>query len=281
MHDFREAMNKAGIITKDKIIVDGHIHRFQVYGDKPGQKNGWYVAYDGDIPAGAFGCWKRGIKGKWSSTSFMEMTDTQRDKYKAQMLDIKRSKEYEQIRIRREAKEKANYIWSNAIQASNNHPYLIKKNVKSYGLRQFKGQLVMPLHDETGVIHSLQFIDGDGNKRFLSGGRKKGCYFSIGVISDSFGICEGYATGASIHETCQLPVAVSMDKGNLSFVGKLLRKKFPDTRIVICADNDIKDDGNNPGFEAARQAAHEIHACVALPPYKGDFNDFINRNTNG
>lgn len=55
------------------------------------------------------------------------------------------------------------------------HPYLKAKNVQSYGLRRYDHALVMPLRDGAGTLWSLQFIDPDCKKRFLTDGKKKGC----------------------------------------------------------------------------------------------------------
>ncbi|GHU13144.1 hypothetical protein FACS189449_08110 [Alphaproteobacteria bacterium] len=59
---------------------------------------------------------------------------------------------------------------------------------------------------------SLQKIYPNGLKKFHAGGRKKGCYFVIGEICDEVIICEGYATGASIHECIEKPVVVAFDQ---------------------------------------------------------------------
>lgn len=37
---FKTALDRAGLFTKDKITVDGKLHRFTVQGDRPGSKNG-------------------------------------------------------------------------------------------------------------------------------------------------------------------------------------------------------------------------------------------------
>ena len=71
-------------------------------------------------------------------------------------------------------------------------------------------------------------------------------------------LCEGYATGVSLHMATQKPVAVAFDAGNLEIVAEKLREKFPHAQIVICADTDhaVKRDGrvNNVGVERARLA---------------------------
>jgi putative DNA primase/helicase len=107
----------------------------------------------------------------------------------------------------------------------------------------------------------------DGRKIFLTGGRKRGCYFAIGRPADVLCVCEGYATAASIFEATEYATAVAFDAGNLEPVALALRAKFPDTRIVICADNDIHTSGN-PGLTAATRAAAAVCGAVACPHFK-------------
>ena len=82
----------------------------------------------------------------------------------------------EQELMHKNASGRAIDIWNKASPTAE-HPYLSKKQVLSHGLRQYQNTLVIPLADISGNIWSLQFIDNEGNKRFLSDGRKKGCYF--------------------------------------------------------------------------------------------------------
>jgi len=62
-------------------------------------------------------------------------------------------------------------------------------------------------------------------------------------------VCEGYATGATIHEATGLAVIVAFDAGNLLPVARFFREKKPDWLIVIAADNDAWTDTpiKNPG----------------------------------
>jgi putative DNA primase/helicase len=60
-------------------------------------------------------------------------------------------------------------------------------------------KIVVTVRDENGTLATLQTIGADGTKRFLPGGRKKGCFFAIGKAPDkSLLICEGVATGLSV-----------------------------------------------------------------------------------
>jgi putative DNA primase/helicase len=66
-----------------------------------------------------------------------------------------------------------------------------------------------------------------------------------------------------------------MDAGNLKRVAPSLRERFPATRLIILADNDVKPGRvTNPGVQAAIAAARASGALVAVPPEPGDFNDY-------
>lgn len=272
--DFKAALDAAGLPTKEKISPDGRMHRFHVEGDRPGSKNGWYVLYGDGLPSGAFGSWKTGFKGTWCAKPQNTLTPAERREFSDTIKKAEQQRAREEETRRSEAREKALSIWKASPPAPQDHPYLVKKGVRNHGLRLHKTSLVIPMRDSAGVLHSLQFIDGEGNKRFLSGGRKKGCYFAIGSPSESLCIAEGYATAASIHESTGLPCAVAFDSGNLEAVALALRAKFPEIEITLCADNDANTPGN-PGLTKAREAAAACGALLAVPPVPGDFNDLI------
>lgn len=271
---FRTAMVKAGLFMKAPIITDGRLHRFHVEGDKRGSENGWYALYCDDLPAGAYGCWKRGISETWCATPDKELSQEQREQNRHRMIESQKARKAEEDKRRKSAQQKAQIIWKSAPQAPDTHPYLVKKGVKNYGLGLYKGLLVVPMRDSIGNLHSLQFIDCDGNKRFLSGGLKKGCYFSIGSPTGSLCIAEGYATAATLYQAANLPIAVAFDAGNLMPVAQSLRTKFPHIKIIICADNDANTPCN-PGLTKARKAAASVDAFLAVPPCNGDFNDLF------
>ena len=161
--------------------------------------------------------------------------------------------------------------------------YLENKKIHSHGIREYKGSLVVPAYDQDGKLWTLQFISENGEKRFLAGGRKKGCFFTIGLLDNAakIFICEGYATGATIYEcTDKKPVVVAFDANGLKSVSEIISKKVPNAKIIICADNDCYHENNfNPGVEKAREAALSIGAQVVIPKFKDtsthptDFND--------
>ena len=155
--------------------------------------------------------------------------------------------EAEIARERAEAASNAAAIWQAATPAGDDYPYLVRKGVKAYGLRLYRGDLeiagmpcdsclIVPARDGSGVIHTLQFIhpehrDGD-NKRFLSGGATSGYYHGIAQPDGVLCIAEGFATAATIHEATGHAVAVGFTAGNLLAVAKALRAKYPNFRLI-------------------------------------------------
>lgn len=282
LHDvidrFTHAMREAGIETEATIQADGQRHRFRVTGDKAGSENGWYVLHLDGVPAGAFGCWKRGVSATWCAKSASVMTDAERQALHERMEASRRAQEAEQSRVRAECKAKAERLWNEAAETvSADHPYLGAKGVKSYGLRQLRDALVVPVRADAGGLVGLQFIQPDGTKRFLTGTPKAGSYHRITGSMERVLICEGYATGASLHEATSCAVAIAFDAGNLLAVATTLREKLPDAVLVLCADDDRQTEGN-PGKTKAWAAALAVDGLMVVPEFPAgaegtDFND--------
>jgi len=131
-----------------------------------------------------------------------------------------------------DAAARAARIWASARPAPDNHPYLIAKQAAPLALRMDAGRrLVVPLQDIDGRIHSLETIAPDGAKRFLAGGAKKRHFAVVGAepapLAEPGGpllICEGWATGASLHMATGHLVVAAMDAGNLMPVAEALRE---------------------------------------------------------
>jgi phage/plasmid primase-like uncharacterized protein len=57
------------------------------------------------------------------------------------------------------------------------HEYLTNKKVKSYGLKQLNGNLIVPVYSTTGQVRSLQTINKKGRKDLLPPQKSKVMYF--------------------------------------------------------------------------------------------------------
>jgi putative DNA primase/helicase len=167
-----------------------------------------------------------------------------------------------------EAAKKCKEIWDALEGASDNHPYLQSKGVKAYGIKLHLpyNDLIIPVFS-CGEISSLQRIDVSGKKRFATNGKMSGGYHLIGSLGPLVLICEGYATGASLHEATGIPTVVAFNAGNLPTVSKELKKEHPDADFIICADNDKWTSGN-PGRTKAKEAANIVSGLVAYPKFK-------------
>jgi len=274
--NFRQLMFDNGYNPLE-IIADGELHRFTVNG-KSQDEAGWYVLFDGGpIPAGAFGDWRSGNKFTWSEKSEAQMSTAESKTYQEAMEHARRLRDEARQQEQARAQKRAVSIWEKA-QPASDHSYLKNKGVSSYGLRCHKKTLVMPLVDPQGQITTLQFISADGQKRFLTGGKKQGSFFEIPGTGEVFYLVEGYATGATIHAATGATVIVCCDAGNLEPVAGAIRDKHPRALIVICADNDQWTEGN-PGMAKATAAARLVNGRIAVPSFADvskqptDFND--------
>ena len=287
VEQFRTAMRTAGLDYDDPIIDDGCLRRFKAAGDRT--RNSGYILFPGPRAAGAFWCHKRQIKETWVDRNANHLTPTEREALHRSITEAEKTRQHEEGLRRRKAQKLAAWILSKAGLADAQHPYLIRKGVKPHGeLRQRGDDLVLPLRDVDGVLHSLQFIapdrrfDGERDKDFLLGGRISGCLYTVADTGTGpLCLCEGYATAASIFEATGYAVVCAMNCGNLLGVAKALRSKSPKRDIIIAGDNDAFTEGN-PGVAKAAEAAREIRARLAIPRFKDtamkptDFNDLAN-----
>ena len=264
-----EALKNAGIPAPNKdtetfrIVRWGRNNRYWLK-----KFNGGYVF--GDFVNGANDhVFERNFRGEDLKRIRKELTKTM------ELVEHKSIKKYEHLST------KARLIWESARLVAKNS-YLERKKIDLLNLKEYKGCLVIPLYDNFGKIWTLQFIDREGKKRFLSGGKKKGCYFVIGSLenTEKAFICEGYATGATIYKCSEVPVIVAFDAGNLKPVVSAIKEKYSDLKLIICADNDAYGEVNT-GMEKAKEAAQSIGAEMIFPQFKDisthptDFNDLM------
>lgn len=278
----RAAILRAGLQPPERIVPDGKVHRFST-SEELGDDAGWYVMHAGVIPTGYFGDWRTGLSEAWSLDVGRPLTAAEKAAHSMRLHEIREIREAEQRRRQAIARKEAQTVWNAATPAGNDHPYLARKQVQAYGLRLHSdGRLIAPVHAE-GQLYSLQFIDADGAKLFLAGGRVKGGYHVIGNLAGAtpICICEGYATGATIHLATGYAVVVAFNAANLVFVARAVRIRLPEARLVLCADDDYATPGN-AGLTKATDAADAVGGVLAVPNFgverpasATDFNDLM------
>lgn len=213
------------------------------------------------------------------------MPREERERLEAERREREKRAAEERTSEQARAAERARAIWEAAANGGVS-PYLARKRVGARGVRiEADGTVVVPLRDAEGALWNVQRIAPDGAKLFVPGARVKGLWHLIGALPAECAIvCEGYATGATLHEASGYPVAVAFSAGNLAAVAAELRRAHPAMPLVVAADDDratAERTGRNPGREAAEEAARAAAAAVIVPEGladgETDFNDLARR----
>jgi putative DNA primase/helicase len=277
---FIAAASARGLIIKHA-IADGKIHRVSVEGRAKAKRDGWYVlntAPNGRM-FGAFGRWDDGPEAdNWHSGDASKPLDKTE---LAAIASVRKEAAKQREKEQRDAAGAAREQWD-ALALEGKSPYLTRKRVGAHGVRFDDTTVCVPLRDAENTLWSFQRIASDGEKRFFLGGKIAGCFHLIGEVrvDAPLLVCEGYATGATLHEATDEAVACAMNCHNISPVCDALRKRYPKAQLLICADDDAKtarERGNNPGVQYATDAAKRFK-CKWIKPeglLEGttDFND--------
>ncbi|MFI3221483.1 MAG: toprim domain-containing protein [Methylococcaceae bacterium] len=271
LEQFKEAIYDALGYAPVDVIGDGAIHHFK---NEQGKLNGAYRLYTDNRPAGWFQCHKMGILQKWTlSGGYVPISSMKQllnqAKYRQEAKDRQQAELTKQAAVAVVATE----IWNQAPLAPANYLYLVTKKIGINGARVGRSNaLIVPLYNANKEIVSLQFISETGGKTFLSGGKKKGCFYELGEQTDKILICEGFATGASLYENSGYLVVIAFDAGNLKAVAINIRSIYPMSEIIICGDNDLSGVGQSKAIDAASI----IGGKYLIPEIVGqDWNDIL------
>lgn len=232
--------------------------RYQLAGDRPRDTNGFYRLKIATLPNGElmgignFGTRRDNVAHKFSTKTDKKWTPEERAEWKRKRREDEARAAAETEALYSQAKAAALEVWRAAGPAAADHPYLMRKGVDGPGfpeIRQIGDELIIPMYAD-GALWNLQTITAEGDKFFSfrigdgwsEGGRAAGCYTPImGAVAGDMAvvlICEGYATGRSLRECTGLPVLVAFNSGNLRAVARYARQRYPEARLIICADND-------------------------------------------
>ena len=298
---FGEFIRSHGL-NPPSIIASAGFQRFHTTGNKS-KKNGWYVLsyYDGHA-FGSAGCWAQDGKTiKWTPDYGRELTPTEKAEENQKRREHDRIVIQEEQAKHAEAAQLAREIWDASGSVSADHPYLNKKSVdptknlkvipiaslsnligycpKSDGVA-LEGQIVVVLYESPdGNLSTLGFIDEQGRKNWLPGGKRKATHWQADALPADAEqdvkilIGEGVATVLSAMAATGFYGLAAGDCHNLKLVARTMRERFPNATIII-----LSDLGN--GQKDAEQAAASIGGPVAIPDFgdsradkQTDFND--------
>jgi putative DNA primase/helicase len=274
---FRAAMQAAGIDPPDEISGDGVKHRCDTLASN-GKNDAVYVLHiDEGLPAGWFQNFQTGECQKWryngkpirgiDKARLSRVTDSLRAKRKA-----------ETERVQAEVAAECARRWAEAQECALNAYLTLKHLIKAHGARCDGSLLLVPMYGcDDGKLWSIQTIFPEGQKDYPKGCRTANCCFPIGDPVDNgiIYIVEGYATGCSIRDATGQTVFVAFTAGNLAAVARMARARFPNSRIVIVADDDAetaRKTGTNTGIKKAHEAA-AVGAIVVVPQFGPDRSD--------
>jgi phage/plasmid primase-like uncharacterized protein len=188
-------------------------------------------------------------------------------------------------------KEKIRMFW----ELSSKHgvsDYLIRKNAGSYRIRfrenQYGRVAIVPVMNIYDQLCGYQILNSNGSKVFAKGMQLFGAYHRLTRLSDHsiIGMAESYVTAATCLELCsggiQMVTAFSSD--NLQYVATALKKHYPNSFLVIFADND-KHLSENKGMINAIKALERIQGggIILSPLFEiyqqgreySDWNDLV------
>ncbi|CAB5222672.1 Archaeal primase DnaG/twinkle, TOPRIM domain [uncultured Caudovirales phage] len=272
----KDAMLGAGLKPPEAIHLDGKVHRFNsgTKGEKGHDKPGWYIAFNDGVPAGRFGCWRSGVELTWKADIGRSLTVAEEMAQSRRLSEAKAQRDAEQAKTREVAANTVDLIWSQAGAASPEHPYLQRKGIQPNGARiTGDGRLMVPLYNSDGELSSIQYIAGDGDKKYHPGGQTGSMYWLVGSMDDAttLYIAEGFATAATIAEVTSQPCAVAYSASNLVPITGILKAANPALDICIVADNDA----SGVGQRYAEQASAKFGVRMTTPPIEGDANDYV------
>ena len=282
-------------------LVFGKLTRCKTTQDKGKEKNGWYVIHEHrtekneTLIFGSFGDWRSGETQK-IKVKAGRMSPEEREVMRARQEDAKRKAAEIAANASRRAANRASALFQRMPEKGKS-AYLDRKQIVGFKVRYAPrtGAFLVPMCNVRDQIVGLQVIfpakqeDTGRDKAYWPYGMsKEGAFHLIGPHpepGEPVLVCEGYATGASLHMATSLAVAVAFDAGNLLSVSKAMRERFPGCPLIICRDDDWKTkrpngDAWNPGEEKANNAALIVGGQVVAPVFSGeretkwtDFND--------
>jgi putative DNA primase/helicase len=288
-------------LEPEQPLTFGKLTRCKTSQDNGKEKNGWYVVHEhrtakGEtLIFGSFGDWRSGESQK-IKVKAGRMSQEEREVMRARQEEAKRRAAEIAANAARRAANRAGRLFQQMPEQGKSD-YLDRKRIVGLGVRYAPrtGAVLVPMCNARDQIVGLQVIfpekqeaTGRDKSYWPYGMSKEGAFHLIGPHpepGEPVLVCEGYATGASLHMATSTTVAIAFDAGNLREVAKAMRDRFPGRPLIVCRDDDWKTkrpNGEpwNPGEEKGTNAALIVGGQVVGPIFSGaredkwtDFND--------
>lgn len=312
--EFGAALQSAGLrvdLSRNdggQIVADGKMHRVPVEGDRGRELKGAYALWlDGKTPLGWYINFKEGNQTatKWRMEQPARAVDKAEIAKWAAEREARRIADQERLaQQHREAARTAQTMWDKAVQPPQDHPYLVRKGVDGRDARvgapgqtiavsdgkggtrdmSVAGWLIVPVFGKDRGPSNLQFIPPEPGrtKLPLPGAKFQGGHCVIGKMGQGSAVlvCEGWATGKTLHALSGLPVVVAFSAGNLREVAQMVATKHPERTVLVAGDNDHKKEREmdprtgkpreNVGRVRAEEAARAVGGIAVVPPFKQD-----------
>jgi putative DNA primase/helicase len=285
-NDFRAKLHERGILAPSPLPV-GKFTRVPVEG-KPRGRDGAFIWFDDGLPAGGFQNHTDGIGWEnWHASGIRNLSDAERYAHKARVQAAREKHDASDKRKAASAARKAQALVGTALDARNDHPYAAGKLLTLPATLREIGQadaerilgyppksddeplqgrlLVVPVYID-GKLSTCELIDESGRKSAIFGGTKKGGLWSTQALPDGDGtgltiiIGEGMATVVSASMATGYLGVAALCCGNLLAIGKAIRKRYRNAKIIFIADLGI-------GVKKATGAARTIDGFVAVPNF--------------
>ncbi|MGS0737986.1 VapE domain-containing protein [Pseudomonas sp. GG8] len=281
-------------LEPEQPLTFGKLTRCKTRQDKGKEKNGWYVVHEHrtekneTLIFGSFGEWRSGESHK-IKVKAGRMSAEEREVMRARQEEAKRRAAEIAANAARRAANRASGMFKRMPEKGRS-AYLDRKQIVGFGVRYAprSGAVLVPMINVRDQMVGLQVIfpekqeDTGRDKIYWPYGMsKEGAFHLIGPHpepGEPVLVCEGYATGASLHMATSAPVAIAFDAGNLREVAKAMRERFPGRPLIVCRDDDWKTkrpngDLWNPGEEKGSNAALIVGGQVVGPMFSAERHD--------
>ena len=280
-YDLISAMREYDLFINSINLEAGKYHRFRSIGTCK-TKCCEYRIFENHLGA-HFKCFRRGIDRFWFANSERQHSMEDRRQMAEERSRIERERKAHQTRMAAKCEAFFDKDW----HSPHDHPYVQRKQIFPHYAKQVRRMLVLPVHNIHREMQSLQFIKRNGFKQFKTGApSSEGMIWLCEPLAPDYAgvirICEGWSTGCTIRMITKSPVVCALNAYNLPKVAKLLRAKYPNMILKICADND-QWGKENTGMQCALKADIEGNGIVYWPTFDGfdtsnhptDFNDLF------